>query len=271
METSKFWLHVETAAAWMLGLLWAAPLIYAFWAAFHPPEFAVRFDMTAPLTLANFIEAWTTAPFARYFINTILYTFMTTSLQFVLCTLAAYAFACYEWKGRDLAFSLILVQLMVMPDQLLVVNYQTMTALNLVDTIPAISLPYIASAFGVFLLRQNFKQVPLALAEAARVEGAGPLTILLKVYVPLSKSVYLAYGLVSVSWHWNNFLWPLVITNSVTTRPITVGLSIFGSPENGVNFAIVSAGTLMSVAPLLISFLLFQRQFVQSFMRAGIK
>jgi sn-glycerol 3-phosphate transport system permease protein len=271
METSKFWLHLETVAAWMLGLLWAAPLIYAFWAAFHPPEFAVRFNITAPLTLANFIEAWTTAPFARYFINTILYTLMTTSLQFVLCTLAAYAFACYEWKGRDLAFSLILVQLMVMPDQLLVVNYQTMTALNLVDTIPAISLPYIASAFGVFLLRQNFKQVPLALAEAARVEGAGPLTILLKVYVPLSKSVYLAYGLVSVSWHWNNFLWPLVITNSVTTRPITVGLSIFGSPENGVNFAIVSAGTLMSVAPLLISFLLFQRQFVQSFMRAGIK
>ena len=271
METSKFWLHLETAAAWMLGILWAAPLIYAFWAAFHPPEFAVRFDITAPLTLANFIEAWTTAPFARYFINTILYTLMTTALQFVLCTLAAYAFACYEWKGRDLAFSLILVQLMVMPDQLLVVNYQTMTALNLVDTIPAISLPYIASAFGVFLLRQNFKQVPLALAEAARVEGAGPLTILLKVYVPLSKSVYLAYGLVSISWHWNNFLWPLVITNSVTTRPITVGLSIFGSPENGVNFAIVSAGTLMSVAPLLISFLLFQRQFVQSFMRAGIK
>jgi sn-glycerol 3-phosphate transport system permease protein len=271
METSKFWLHVETLAAWMLGILWAAPLIYAFWAAFHPPEFAVRFDITAPLTLANFIEAWTTAPFARYFINTILYTLMTTALQFVLCTLAAYAFACYEWKGRDLAFSLILVQLMVMPDQLLVVNYQTMTALNLVDTIPAISLPYIASAFGVFLLRQNFKQVPLALAEAARVEGAGPLTILLKVYVPLSKSVYLAYGLVSISWHWNNFLWPLVITNSVTTRPITVGLSIFGSPENGVNFAIVSAGTLMSVAPLLISFLLFQRQFVQSFMRAGIK
>jgi sn-glycerol 3-phosphate transport system permease protein len=271
METSKFWLHLETLAAWMLSILWAAPLIYAFWAAFHPPEFAVRFDIAAPLTLANFIEAWTTAPFARYFINTILYTLMTTSLQFVLCTLAAYAFACYEWKGRDLSFSLIMVQLMVMPDQLLVVNYQTMTALNLVDTIPAISLPYIASAFGVFLLRQNFKQVPLALAEAARVEGAGPLTILLKVYVPLSKSVYLAYGLVSVSWHWNNFLWPLVITNSVTTRPITVGLSIFGSPENGVNFAIVSAGTLMSVAPLLISFLLFQRQFVQSFMRAGIK
>ncbi|OIQ00528.1 MAG: ABC transporter permease [Syntrophobacteraceae bacterium CG2_30_61_12] len=271
MTPSRLWLQLETVAAWLLGILWALPLLYAFWAAFHPAAYAVKFDLAAPLTLANFIEAWTTAPFARYFVNTILYTTMTTALQFVLCTLAAYAFACHDWKGKDLVFSLILIQLMVMPDQLLVVNYQTMTALNLVDTIPAISLPYIASAFGVFLLRQNFKQVPIALAEAARVEGAGPLTILLKVYVPLSKAVYLAYGLVSISWHWNNFLWPLVITNSVTTRPITVGLSIFGSPENGVNFAIVSAGTLMSVAPLLIGFLLFQHQFVHSFMRAGIK
>lgn len=271
MTPSRLWLRLETVAAWLLGILWALPLLYAFWAAFHPAAYALQFDLTAPLTLANFIEAWTTAPFARYFVNTIIYTSMTTALQFVLCTLAAYAFACFDWKGKDLVFSLILIQLMVMPDQLLVVNYQTMTALQLVDTIPAISLPYIASAFGVFLLRQNFKQVPMALAEAARVEGAGPLTILLKVYVPLSKAVYLAYGLVSISWHWNNFLWPLVITNSLTTRPITVGLSIFGSPENGVNFAIVSAGTLISVAPLLIGFLLFQHQFVQSFMRAGIK
>ncbi len=271
MNASRFWFRLETTAAWLLAIIWAMPLIYAFWAAFHPPGYAVRFDIGAPLTLANFIEAWKTAPFARYFINTILYTTMTTALQFVLCTLAAYSFACYDWKGKDLVFSLILIQLMVMPDQLLVVNYQTMSALNLVDTIPAISLPYIASAFGVFLLRQNFKQVPIALAEAARVEGAGPLWILMKVYVPLSKSVYLAYGLVSISWHWNNFLWPLVITNSINTRPITVGLAIFGSPENGVNFAIVSAGTLMSVAPLLVAFLLFQRQFVQSFMRAGIK
>ncbi|SHF02626.1 carbohydrate ABC transporter membrane protein 2, CUT1 family [Desulfacinum infernum DSM 9756] len=271
MTSSGFWSKLETVAAWMLGILWAMPLLYAIWAAFHPPAYAVNFDLTAPVTLANFWEAWHTAPFARYFINTILYTTMTTALQFVLCTLAAYSFACYDWKGKDLVFSLILVQLMVMPDQLLVVNYQTMSALQLVDTIPAISLPYIASAFGVFLLRQNFKQVPLALAEAARIEGAGPLRILLKIYVPLSKSVYLAYGLVSISWHWNNFLWPLVITNSATTRPLTVGLAIFGSPENGVNFAVVSAGTLMSVAPLLIAFLLFQRQFVQSFMRAGIK
>jgi sn-glycerol 3-phosphate transport system permease protein len=128
-----------------------------------------------------------------------------------------------------------------------------------------------ASAFGIFLLRQTFKTIPKELDDAARVEGAGFLTILLKVYVPLAKPTYLAYGLVSVSHHWNNFLWPLIVTNSVETRPVTVGLSVFSSTDQGIDWAIITAATLMTSGPLLIAFLLFQRQFVQSFMRAGIK
>jgi len=128
-----------------------------------------------------------------------------------------------------------------------------------------------ASAFGIFLLRQTFKTVPRELEEAARVEGCNWLQVLLKVYVPLARPTYIAYGLVSVSYHWNTFLWPLVITNSVETRPVTVGLAIFGAPESGVNWSIITAGTLISVAPLLIAFVLFQRQFVQSFMFAGVK
>ena len=160
---------------------------------------------------------------------------------------------------------------MIMPDVLIVQNYLTTSRLGLVDTILGIGLPYMGSAFGIFLLRQAFKQVPRELEDAARVEGAGRLSILMKVYVPLARPTYLAYGLVSVSYHWNNFLWPVVITNSTDTRPLTVGLSIFGAPESGVNFPVISAGTLLAVSPLLIAFLLFQRQFVQSFMRSGIK
>jgi sn-glycerol 3-phosphate transport system permease protein len=128
-----------------------------------------------------------------------------------------------------------------------------------------------ASAFGIFLLRQTFKTIPRELDEAARIEGAGPLKVLLKVYVPLARSVYVAYGLVSVSYHWNNFLWPLIVTNSVSTRPLTVGLQIFASSDQGIDWSVVTAATLMTSAPLLIAFLLFQRQFVQSFMRAGIR
>jgi sn-glycerol 3-phosphate transport system permease protein len=158
-----------------------------------------------------------------------------------------------------------------MPDILIVENYRTMKFLGLIDTITAIGLPYMASAFGIFLLRQTFKTIPKELDEAARVEGANPLQVLWKVYVPLAKPVYIAYGLVSISYHWNNFLWPLIITNSVETRPVTVGLSIFSSTDQGVDWSVITAATLMTSGPLLIAFLLFQRQFVQSFIRAGIK
>ena len=224
---------LETAGAWLLALLWILPLAYAVWAAIHPSAYSAHFVLDAPLTCDNFVNAWNAAPFARYFLNTFMLVTMILAAQLVLCTLAAYAFARFAFTGREIAFILVLFQLMIMPDVLIVENYRTMSALGIVDTIPAIGLPYMASAFGIFLLRQTFKGVPRELDEAARVEGAGPLQVLLKVYVPLAKPIYIAYGLVSVSYHWNNFLWPLIVTNSVTTRPLTVGLQIFASYRSG--------------------------------------
>ena len=262
---------LETAGAWLLALLWLLPLAYALWAAFHPSEYSTHFVIGAPLTFANFETAWNAAPFARYFVNTILLVTLILAAQLVLCTLAAYAFARYEFRGRDLAFALVLVQLMVMPDVLIVENYRTMSRLGILDSTLAIGLPYMASAFGVFLMRQTFKTVPKELDDAARVEGAGALQILWKVYVPLARPVYIAYGLVSVSYHWNNFLWPIIVTNTVNSRPLTVGLQVFSSGDQGIDWSIICAATLMTSAPLLVAFLLFQRQFVQSFMRAGIR
>ena len=224
-----------------------------------------------PLTLDNFRKAWTYAPFPRHLLNTIILVTMILAAQLVLCTLAGFAFARFDFAGHNIAFGLVLVQLMVMPEVLIVENYRTMAKLGLVDTILGIGLPYMASAFGIFLLRQTFKTIPRELEEAARVEGCSMMGVLWRVYVPLARPTYLAYALVSVSYHWNNFLWPLIITNSVNTRPLTVGLAIFGAPESGVDWAVISAGTLMAVSPLLVAFLLFQRQFMQSFMQAGIK
>lgn len=262
---------LDSTAAWMLAILWALPLLYAIWTAFHPTEFSTRFSLTAPLTLENFANAWKAAPFARYFVNTIMLVTLTTGMQLVLCTLAAYAFARYDFRGKGIAFALILMQLMIMPDVLVVENYTTMSKIGVLDSALAISLPYMASAFGIFLLRQTFKSVPKELEEAAAVEGANTLQVLWHVYVPLAKPTYAAYALVSVSTHWNNFLWPLIVTNSVNSRPLTVGLQIFSSTEQGVDWTIITAATLMTSGPLLVAFLLFQRQFVQSFMRAGIK
>ena len=262
---------LETVAAWVLGILWVLPLVYAIWTAFHPAEFSTRLSLTAPWTLDNFVKAWQAAPFARYFLNTVILCAMVLAAQLVLVTLAAYAFARFEFPGRNVLFALVLVQLMIMPDVLIVENYRTMTFLGIKDTILAIGLPYMASAFGIFLLRQTFKTIPRELDEAARVEGCTPLQVLWKVYVPLARPTYLAYALVSVSYHWNNFLWPLIITNSVESRPVTVGLQVFASTDQGIDWSIITAATLLTTAPLLIAFLLFQRQFVASFMRAGIR
>ena len=177
---------LDTLGAWALGLLWILPLAYAMWAAFHPPAYATRFDLFAPLTLDNFARAWQAAPFPRYFANTFLLVTMVLAAQLVLSTLAGYAFARFEFRGRDFVFMLVLLQLMIMPDVLLVENYRSMSQLGIRDTVFAIGLPYFASAFGIFLLRQTFKTVPRELEEAARMEGANALQILWKVYVPVS-------------------------------------------------------------------------------------
>jgi len=270
-RTWNFFRAVEIVGAWLLAILWILPLLYAFWAAFHAGEYSTRFDLFAPLTLDNFREALDQAPFLRYGINTFILVTMLLTAQLVVGTLAAYAFARYRFFGSNVAFALVLMQLMITPEVLIVENYATLSDMNMVDTITGIGLPYMASAFGIFLLRQAFKSTPRELEDAARLEGCGTIGVLMKVYVPLARPTYLAFGLVSVSYHWNNFLWPLIITNSVETRPLTVGLGVFGAPESGVDWSVISAATLLSVAPLLIAFLLFQRQFVQSFMHAGIK
>jgi sn-glycerol 3-phosphate transport system permease protein len=262
---------LDTMGAWLLAIVWVAPLLFAVWAAFRTPAAALSFDLTSPLTLNNFVVAWSGAPWPRYFFNTWLLVIVILAGQFTLCTLAGYAFARFSFPGRDVLFILILMQLFILPEVLIVENYAMVSRLGLFDTTLGIGAPYMASAFGIFLMRQAFKSVPIELEEAARVEGCGWLGVLWRVYVPAARPTYLAYALVSISTHWNNFLWPLVVTNSNSTRPLTVGLSLFGAPESGVNIAVISAATLMTIAPLLIGFLIFQRQFIQAFLRAGIR
>jgi len=258
-------------SAYLLGVLWIMPLLYAFWAAFHPAEYATKFELFAPLTLDNFYAAWDQAPFMSYMLNTVIITTLILASQLFVCTLAGYALAREKFRGRNIAFALIMMQLMVMPEVLIVENYRTLAGFSLVDTHIGVGLPYLASAFGIFLLRQTFKTIPQELEDAARVEGLSGLAIIWKVFVPLAFPTYLAYSLVSVSYHWNNFLWPLVVTNTEASRPLTVGMAIFGAPESGVDWSVISAGTLIAIGPLLILFLVFQRRFIQSFMQAGIK
>ncbi|WP_347558075.1 carbohydrate ABC transporter permease [Robbsia sp. KACC 23696] len=262
---------LDTAGAWTLAVVWIAPLLFAVWAACHTAQATLTFDWHAPLTTRSFATAWHAAPWLRYFFNTVVLTTMILCGQLVICTFAGFAFARLEMPFKDVLFGLVLVQLFVLPEVLILENYRMVTRLGLFDSYLGTSLPYMASAFGIFLLRQAFRQVPRELDEAARIEGCSWFGVMWRVYVPAVKPTYLAYALVSVSAHWNSFLWPLVVTNSAATRPITVGLSLFGAPENGVDISVISAGTLLTIAPLTVGFLIFQRQFIQAFLRAGIK
>jgi len=262
---------LETVAAWILALLWILPLAFAFWAAFHLASDATGLRLTSPFILDNFRYVWSIAPFPTYFLNTFMLVSLILVAQIVFSALAGYAFARYEFPFKGIIFATILLQLMIAPEALIVENYRTINLLGMHDSVLGMAVPYFASAFGIFLMRQTFKSIPKELDDAAVVEGATSLQVLLKVYIPLARPTLLAYGLVSVSYHWNNFLWPLIVSNSVETRPLTVGLQVFSSVDQGINWSVISAATLLSVAPLLIAFLLFQRQFVQSFLRAGIR
>ena len=178
---------------------------------------------------------------------------MILAVQLVLCTLAAYAFARFAFAGRAVAFLLVLVQLMIMPDVLIVENYRTMSRLGILDTLcrpsacPTWPPPSASSCCG-----RPSRRCRGSSTRPRAWKARAPLEILWRVYVPLARPVYIAYGLVSVSYHWNNFLWPLIVTNSVQSRPLTVGLQVFSSVDQGVDWSIITAATLMTSGPLLV-------------------
>lgn len=252
--------------------LWIIPFVWVVRMAFLPKESAIGSGWSWGWTFDNLIHVWHGAPFGQFFLNTLFVCGGVLAVQLVTLTMAAYAFARVRFAGRDLLFMLFLVQIMVPPDVLIFSNYQVLNEMGLLDTKLGIMLPYFASSFGVFLLRQSFKQLPNELEEAARVEGASRLHILWRIYVPLSRPIYVSFAIVSVSFHWNDFLWPLIVTNSEENRLLTVGLAMFAkSTESGTQWSDVSAATLIVSAPLMIGFLLFQRQVIGSFMNSGIK
>ena len=248
------------------------PLIWVIRTAFIPKDLALDLTALALPTLDNFKRVLAAAPFGKYYGNTIFITAGVLLIQFVLITLAGYAFARIDFYGSKVLFVLFLSQLMIAPEVLILPNYSMMAKWGLTDTKIGIMLPFFASAMGTLIVRQTMKTIPYELEEAAKMNGANLFEILWKVYVPLLKPAYVSFGMISASFQWNNFLWPLVMTDSVEKRPLSLGLAMFAmSYETGVQWSDVSAATVLVCAPLLILFFVFQRQFMESFMHSGIK
>lgn len=258
------------------AMLWLVPFLWMFVASVRPqafggPGMASILPDAAP-TMANFAEAWASADFPRYYLNTAIIAFGVLAVQLITISLAGYAFARLTFPGKQALFYLFLLQLMLVPVVLIVPNLAMVARLGLYDTLLGVMAPYFASAFGTFLMRQTFEAIPRELEDAALVDGASILQRIRHVYVPLSLPAFLAFAIVSVTAHWNEFLWPLMVINSPDKRPLTVGLAAFTRGQEGAQaWGVIAAGTLLVVAPLLVGFLLFQRRFINSFVTSGIK
>ena len=258
-----------------LAVVFLVPLVFTILVSLRPetePVSKGNIFGGSEVTLINYQRALNIAPWGLHYINSMIFVGGTLLVQLITVTAAAYAFARMRFFGRNLLLIVILLQLMIPSGVLLVQNFRMINTLGLFDTRIALMIPYWGSAFGVLLLRQTFREVPVELDEAARIDGANLFQVIRHVYVSNTIPAYLAFSLVSVSSHWNEFLWPFIITRSAEIRPLTVGLNkLIRTTDQGAFYGQLMSGTVIVIAPLVLLFLLFQRQFVESFARSGIR
>lgn len=216
----------------------------------------------------NYYEAWTSVPFAKYYRNSIIVSVVGTSLQLFTCTLAAFAFSRLRWPGRDVLFLGYLATMMIPGVVTMIPVYILMRFWGLVDTLWAVILPSAFSAYGTFLLRQFFVSIPIELEEAAMVDGANKVQILLNVIVPLSKGALATLGVFTFMWLWNDFMWPLVVLTSEEVKTLPIGLNAFQGVY-GAQYHLLMAASLIVLVPVLLVYIAGQRFITESIMLTG--
>ncbi|MBL7253127.1 carbohydrate ABC transporter permease [Paractinoplanes lichenicola] len=218
----------------------------------------------------NYGRVFDLLPFGAQFGNTVIVALARTAGQVLLCSMAAYAFARLRFPGRKVLFGLFLSVLMVPPQLFIIPQYQIMSALGWLNTLQALIVPGLFSAFGVFLLRQFFLGLPPELEEAARLDGAGPVRIYWSIMLPLARPGLLALAVLVLLWSWNDLFWPLVVNSDPDTMPLSAGLaSLQGQFQT--DYPVLMAGSLLASVPVIVVFIFLQRQFIQGIAQTGIK
>jgi multiple sugar transport system permease protein len=231
----------------------------------YPPKL-----MPTSLELHNYTDVLQQAPFARWFVNTLVVTVVVVLGNLLFCSLAGYAFARIRFVGREFVFVLILATLMVPFQVVIIPTFLIVKTFGLIDTLGALVLPNLASAFGIFMLRQFFRTLPIELEEAARIDGASRLGILLKIVLPLSGPALATLAVIMFMWTWNDFLWPLITIYSPNNMTLQLGLATFqGAHQTNTN--LLMAANVMSMLPVLLLFFLAQRYFVRGIATTGLK
>lgn len=269
-KLSRVGLHIVLLT---LGLLFLFPFIWSISTSLKP--FSDLFQTRPSLIPSefrwdNYREVFDTAPFLRFYVNTLIVTIARTFGQVIIASLAAFAFSQLRFPGRDALFFILLAGLMV-PDQVLIVpRFIIMREFGWFDTYQGLIIPLLFSSFGVFLIRQYFLGIPKDFHEAAKLEGANPFQIYWDIYLPLARPALAAFAFLTMLSSWNEFLWALTVTNSSKMQVLSVGLALFQG-QYFTNNAILLAAANMATLPLLLGFFIFQKQLVEGVALSGLK
>jgi multiple sugar transport system permease protein len=222
------------------------------------------------LTFINYRNVVRSIPIIRFFLNSLIVSVTITVSQLFTCSLSAYAFSRLKFPFRDGLFYILLGTMMIPQHVIMIPVYIILNLFRLIDTYAAMILPFISGAFGTFLLRQFFLTIPKELEEAATLDGCGHLGFLFRIMIPLSRPVLATLAIFTFMWSWNNYLWPLIVTNRIEIRTLQYGLAMF-KEEGGLNWGQLMAGTTIATIPILVMFLAMQKQFIRGITLTGLK
>jgi len=255
-----------------LALVMLAPMVWMLLTSVQTLAETEHFPPVLPsgVRWQNYTDVLQLSQFPRWFLNSMIVTVVVVLSNLLLCSLAGYAFARIRFFGRDVVFILVLATMMIPFQVVLIPTFLIVRRIGLIDTLGALIVPNLAGAFGIFLLRQFFKTLPVELEEAARIDGASRLGILFKIVLPLSGPVLATLAVVTFLWTWNDFLWPLVTISSSNNMTVQLGLLTFqGAHKTNTN--LLMAANVMSIAPVLVLFFVLQRYFIRGIATTGLK
>ncbi|HJA66736.1 ABC transporter permease [Lachnoclostridium sp. An169] len=271
---------VRKAVTYILLTLWALIVLFPFYwmvltsvksygayNAEHTPSF-----FTLSPTLQNYVDAFTTVPLVGYLLNTVIFALLTTVLMVVVSTLAAYAFARLQFRGKNLVFTLFLALMMIPSELVVITNFVTITNMDLRNTMTGLVLPSVTSVFYIYLLKENFEQVPDELYRAAKVDGTSDLKYLWKVMIPICRPTIVTITILKIIECWNSYVWPRLITDDPAYYLVSNGIQEIR--ENGFgreNIPAMMAAVVVISVPLIILFLVFRRKIMEGVSRGGMK
>ena len=271
---------VAKVITYALLILWALMVLFPYyWMVLtslksyssYNAEYVPTF-FTLNLTLENYVSAFTQVPLARYFLNSIIFTAITTALMMLVIVPAAFAFARLQFKGRDLVFSLFLALMMIPNELVIITNFQTITNLGLRNSFPGLILPSVTSIFYIYLLRENFAQIPDELYNAAKVDGTGDFKYLTRVMMPICKPTIITILILKIIECWNSYVWPRLITDDPNYFLVSNGIQEIR--ENGFgreNIPAMMAAVVVISIPLIVLFLIFRKKIMEGVARGGTK